>query len=124
MEINKTITDDDLITFLLNQHKQTGNVDFMSAANAIRLYRRDVEFLKFQLDQKNKWISVDDELPKKDGRYLVAIKHGDNYHISTRKFKRASPPVWWKGTTYGVWARYTGGVRFWAELPTPPTKEG
>ena len=69
------------------------------------------------------WISVEDRLPDRDGRYLVAMKNGDNYHISTRKFRRANPPIWWKGHTFGYWARYTGGVRYWAPLPEPPKGE-
>lgn len=69
------------------------------------------------------WISVDEELPKKDGRYLVAMKDGDNYHISTRRFKIADPPIWWKGIRWGHWAKRTCGVRYWAPLPEPPKGE-
>ena len=64
------------------------------------------------------WISVDKELPQKDGKYLVAIKYGSGYSISTRKFKK-EPSHW----TKGHWSRNTCGVRYWAELPSPP-KEG
>ena len=69
------------------------------------------------------WISVDKRLPEKDGRYLVAMKDGDNYHISTRKFKRTDPPVWWKGSSWGHWAKRTCGVRYWDLLPEPPKGE-
>ena len=71
----------------------------------------------------SEWISVDERLPEKDGRYLVAMKNGDDYHISTRKFKRSDLPIWWKGHTYGYWARHTGGVRYWMPLPEPPTEK-
>lgn len=72
---------------------------------------------------KSEWISVEDRLPDRDGRYLVAMKNGNDYHISTRKFKRTSPPIWWKGHTYGYWARQTGGVRYWMPLPSPPIEK-
>lgn len=73
--------------------------------------------------KQSEWISVEDRLPEKDGRYLVAMKNGDDYHVSTRKFRRADPPIWWKGHTFGYWARYTGGVRYWMPLPEPPKGE-
>lgn len=71
-----------------------------------------------------KWISVDEMLPDRDGRYLVAMKNGNDYHISTRKFKRTAPPIWWKGHTFGYWARQTSGVRYWMPLPQPPETKG
>jgi hypothetical protein len=74
--------------------------------------------------RKQDWISVDERLPEKDGRYLVAMKNGDNYHISTRRFKRTDPPIWWKGHSYGYWARHTGGVTHWMPLPEPPKMKG
>jgi hypothetical protein len=73
--------------------------------------------------RKQEWISVDERLPEKDGRYLVAMKNGGNYHISTRRFKRTDPPIWWKGHSYGYWARHTGGVTHWMPLPEPPKGE-
>lgn len=74
--------------------------------------------------KQNEWISVDERLPDRDGRYLVAMKNGDDYHVSTRKFKRTDPPIWWKGHTFGYWARYTGGVRYWMPLPEVPKMKG
>jgi hypothetical protein len=79
---------------------------------------------RYDVTPKSEWISVDEKLPEKDGRYLVAMKNGDEFHISTRKFRRAAPPTWWKGIVYGHWSRNTGGVRFWAELPKPPKMKG
>lgn len=63
------------------------------------------------------WISVDCRLPQKSGKYLVAIKTGSEYVVSTRKFKICEEQYWFSG---GYWERRTGGVRYWAELPEPP----
>jgi hypothetical protein len=79
-----------------------------------------LEIIPSDATPKSAWISVDERLPEKDGRYLVAMKNGNDYHISTRKFKRSDPPIWWKGHIYGRWARHTGGVRYWMPLPEPP----
>ena len=38
----------------------------------------------------NTWISVKDRLPENDGPYLVAIKNGNEYVVSKRKFKKAN----------------------------------
>lgn len=85
----------------------------------VRLFEVDVP----DTNVGSKWISVEDRLPEKDGRYLVAMKNGDNYHISTRRFKRADLPTWWRGHSYGYWARHTEGVRYWMPLPELP-KDG
>ena len=61
------------------------------------------------------WISVKERLPERDGRYLVAIKNGDGYSISVRKFRNGG-----FGYKNGVWERRTFGVRFWMHLPKPP----
>lgn len=51
MKIDKIVTDDDLIDFLLDQHKQTCNQKFMSAAHAIERYRRAYEIFIWQLSE-------------------------------------------------------------------------
>ena len=88
------------------------------AALAIQLLCEENQTQRKQ--SEGKWISVEERLPEKDGRYLVAMKDGDKYHISTRRFKRTDPPIWWKGHVYGHWSKRTCGVRFWMPLPEPP----
>lgn len=86
-------------------------------------YRMQAESLYnagYRRQREGEWISVEERLPEKDGRYLVAMKDGDKYHISTRRFKRAEPPIWYKGHTFGYWAKQTYGVRFWMLLPEAP----
>ena len=65
------------------------------------------------------WISVDERLPDKNGKYLVAIKYGDGYIVSTRKFNICNDSYWFSG---GYWERRTCGVRYWSDLPEPPQK--
>lgn len=74
MMINNITTTDDMVRFLQDQYKQTNNVEFMVAADAIQLTERTCELLRYELDQQNKWISVDDRQPKRYGKYLVACK--------------------------------------------------
>ncbi|MCD8087260.1 MAG: DUF551 domain-containing protein [Oscillospiraceae bacterium] len=68
--------------------------------------RMGMEALKTLNDM---WISCKDRLPESPGNYLVAMKDGDRYHVTTRK--------WANG---GYWERQTGGIRFWNYLPPPP----
>ena len=75
MVLDKIVTDDDLIDFLLDQYKQTGNHLFLTAANGLDLYRRDCSFLNFCIDEQNKWISVVDRLPKNHQEVLVYRGH-------------------------------------------------
>jgi hypothetical protein len=51
MKIDKITTDDDLIDFLLDQHKQTCNPHFMAAAHTIERYRRAYEIFSWQLSE-------------------------------------------------------------------------
>jgi len=87
-------------------------------------YRKQSEPISCGHEKGGRWISVDERLPDRDGRYLVAMKNGEDYHISTRRFKRTNPPIWWKGHTFGYWARQTCGVRYWMPLPEPPKMKG
>lgn len=49
MKIDNIVTDDDLINFLLDQHKQTCNPHFMAAAHTIERYRRAYEIFIWRL---------------------------------------------------------------------------
>jgi hypothetical protein len=69
-----------------------------------------------------KWISVDDRLPEKNGKYLVARMEGSQYSISVRKFRK-EVPCWWTGYC-GHWERRTNGIKYWMELPDAPKGEG
>lgn len=70
------------------------------------------EYLK-RGDDKMGWIHVRVQTPSKDGKYLVAIKEGDNWRITTLNFRV-------NGYSWGHWDRNTGGVRYWMPLPEPP----
>ena len=67
------------------------------------------------------WISVEDRLPEKDGKYLVARMEGSQYSISVRKFRK-EVPCWWTGYC-GHWERRTNGIKYWMELPDAPKGE-
>ena len=81
MKIDKIVTDDDLIAFLLDQHKQSGNPNFMSAAHTIERYRRSYEIFSWALSQRE-WISVEDRLPESGVHCLLCcdIKRYDGTH--------------------------------------------
>lgn len=51
MKLDKIVTDDDIIAFLLDQHKQTCNPNFMAAAHVIERYRRAYEIFSWQLSE-------------------------------------------------------------------------
>ena len=51
MKIDKITTDDDLIDFLLDQHKQTCNQKFMTVVHTLERYRRAYEIFSWQLSQ-------------------------------------------------------------------------
>lgn len=64
------------------------------------------------------WISVEQELPKKSGRYQVIMINGSSYHVTMRKFY--ADKLHWYDKKPGVWDRGTAGVTHWrpmAELP-------
>lgn len=117
MKIDKIVTDDYLIEFLLDQHEQTKNPVFLAAANSIWLYRRGRSVLNYSLSELNEWISVEDRLPEEKGEYLVT------YH-----------PCWWDDVKYDEicvgmdsfrgktsWAkRKFQRVTHWRPLPKPP----
>lgn len=65
--------------------------------------------------RQSSWIPVTERLPEKDGKYLVAIKYGDGYVVSTRKFRKETS-CWWAGAS-SRWERRTAGVRYWMPLP-------
>lgn len=72
------------------------------------------------------WISVQDKLPEKAGKYLVTICQGWNVHTTVRRFNpkpkhpRQNTPVFTKNLPlYSGWERRTVGVVAWAELPEP-----
>lgn len=119
IDTDKIITDDDLIDFLLDRHKETGKQMFLTAANSIALYRRDVNFLNFCLGESNKWISVEDRLPEelftavliycpdKDNIYCAYLNARNEWHI----FDQGS----------GLWVLER--VTHWMPLPVPPTEK-
>lgn len=124
--IDKLITDDDIITFLSDQYKQTGNHNFMAAANCIQLYQRELDFLGWQLKQ-SEWISVEDRLPEcewgaESEAVLYITKQGFMYTgyygcggiFHDRYFRE------YKNSTEGC---DISNVTHWMPLPTPPTEK-
>ena len=98
-------------SFFKNDHKTTlaKAVHDQEHNHILQILKKQPTINPFQ------WVPVEDHLPKKDGKYLVAIKNGNGFSVSTRKFKTQTSH--W---TIGHWERRTAGVRFWAELPEPP----
>lgn len=60
------------------------------------------------------WIHVNDQLPEKDGKYLVARVEGNTWHIHIRRY-RVNPPKW-----RSRWDRDMAGIRYWMPLPEAP----
>ena len=112
MTIDKITTDNDLINFLLDRHKETGNHMFLVAANSIALYQRDINYLNFCWSEQTNWISVKDRLPEEDVRVLVWLNTNRSYtKIDTdRRFE-------------GKWVRWVSDVTHWMPLPAPPTEK-
>jgi hypothetical protein len=61
------------------------------------------------------WISVDEELPKVDGRYIIADKYGG---VEQMNFDAESKYWWLRGT-----GKMSDFVTHWMSLPQPPRKE-
>lgn len=115
MNINKLVTDDDLINFLLDQYEETGRHMFLVAANSVQLYRRDISLLNFCLSEQNKWISVEERLPSSEDlersqfhNFLVANEFGEvREAVFTGKY-------------FAKLGSRLSGVTHWMPLPEPP----
>lgn len=119
MMIDKITITDDIITFLLDQYKQTSNIEFVVAADSLQLYQRDCELLKFQLDKQNKWISVEDRFP--EARQEVLVYRG--HHSGLMNVYTYIGNNEWEDD-YGYWGRTNDeGITHWMPLPTPPTEK-
>lgn len=69
------------------------------------------ELQDFRIDG---WISVEDRLPKRDGRYLIYhSNHGATISIGT----------YYPGTGWYYNGSHSDYVRFWQPLPAPPDTE-
>lgn len=107
---DKIITDDDLIDFLLDRHKETGNYMFLMAANSVALYRKEVNFLNFCVNRFNGWISVEDRLPEpfvsvlafRNGKISIDYHEENGWFAYDFEEKRAT---------------------HWMPLPAPPTEK-
>lgn len=109
IDTDKIITDTDLIDFLLDRHKETGDGMFLAAANSISLYRRDINLLNFCTNQSNTWISVKDRLPTwQDGKVLVFTAYGVSVCERTVNGR-------WQG-------KHANWITHWMQLPAPPVK--
>lgn len=118
MVLDKIVTDDDLIDFLLDQYKQTGNHSFLVAANGLALYRRDCNFLNFCLDEQNKWISVEDRLPEELFRaVLIYCPENKNTYCAYLN-ARNEWHIFDQGSGLQVWEKVT----HWMPLPAHPAE--
>ncbi len=135
MKIDKIITDDDLIAVLRDQYNQTGHWYFPLAADSIELYRRECDFLRWQLKQYE-WVSVEDRLPdlepplikwgncgykQKSVRVLCACKQKSGKVL----VKEGYCEVWVDNPTRPCW-KIPGSidaVTHWMPLPLPPTEK-
>ena len=115
MKIDNIITDNDLINFLLDQHRQTLNPNFMVLAHTIERYKREIQMLQWQLSERE-WISVEDRLPKSKVNCLVHYKHSycddDGYYAIGLSF--------YNGEGFQIDLAYK--VTHWMPLPAPPTE--
>ena len=66
-------------------------------------------------DSHPNWISVEDELPKADGRYIIANKYDG---VEQMNFDAESKYWWLRGT-----GKMSDFVTHWMPLPQPPRKE-
>lgn len=89
MKIDKITTDDDLIEFLLDQHKQTCNPYFMTAAHAIERYRRSREILSWQLSEY-------EDLKEQDRLVILPCKIGTRVYriVSDLSVTWPDPPAY------------------------------
>lgn len=119
MMIDNVISTDDIITFLSDQYKQTGDINFMVAADNIELYRRDCSLLKFLLNKQNKWINVKDGLPENQQEVIVYRGH----HSGLMNVYTYIGNNEWEDD-YGYWGRTNDeGITHWMPLPVPPKTE-
>lgn len=119
IDTDKIITDNDLIDFLLDRYKETGSQMFLSAANSIELYRREVNLLNFCVNESHGWTSMEDDKPKKNGYYFC-------YHM---KSKCRDKEDWQINKLYwedNLWLMHHNTfktvdyVTHWMPLPEPP----
>lgn len=113
MLIDTIETDNKIISFLLDQHAQTKNANFLIAASVIDHLIRENRHLATE----HKWISVEDGLPKvavdvliTDGKY-VSMGYVLNMGDSGLCPWVAKQPVFYRDITH------------WMPLPTSPTEK-
>lgn len=120
MTIDKITTDNDLINFLLDRHKETGNHMFLVAANSIALYQRDINYLNFCWSEQTNWISVKDRLPETNQEVLVY--RGSHIGDLMNVYTYVGNDKW--EDEYGYWSVTDDeGITHWMPLPAPPTEE-
>ena len=117
MEIDRIITDDNLLAFLYDQYEQTGNQNFRVIANGLQLSRREIDFLRWQL-KRYEWISVKDRLPEYNTKCLVYIPEPFYYPKIIVAYYSSTKNIWIgaEGSIY-----YNHRPTHWMPLPSPPT---
>ena len=88
--------------------------DSVSTGNEVLAFGDFINGAKWA-DANPQWIPVEEELPKADGRYIIANKYGG---VEQMNFDAESKYWWLRGT-----GKMSDFVTDWMPMPKPPKKE-
>lgn len=90
--------------------ERLGNIDYPVYNDEYELVNAFKEGIDYGMNHP-RWISVEEELPKEDGRYLVVngVTKGQEIFVY-------SNGIWW----YNAYRCPNGVVTHWTHLPQPP----
>ena len=117
IDTDKITTDNDLIDFLLDRHKETGDGMFLAAANSISLYRRDINLLNFCLGKE--WTRLEVEPPE---ILQEVICYRGNFIGDMMNVYTYLGQGMWKDDYGIINSTEEEGITHWMPLPAPPVK--